>query len=278
MWFYSKRNGMVRCWYPTFGIFATRSGKATALQTRVTQLEALLSSDGMSATSSPSKTPSRTGKRSGGGPVLLARHETLLHDSRMWLGDWHRRTLKAWTYPTRFFEQLGHGRALKRCISKKTRLPRRPTLRKLIQTVRNRREELRISKDDSCWILRCPVDSLPFVSHPWDKQTPLQRFIRSCQYRRLKERRIGFESMMAWNSYLFHSIIYLIGALLCNMHILSVVANAAPCGQRCPCPPMNDFQVKKSIKAVTSHRATFCNCSSQVKLGGFPTFKLLFSV
>ena len=53
-----------------------------ALQTRVAQLEALLSG-GTSAPSSPSKTPSRSGKRSGGGPVVVARFDSLLHDSRM---------------------------------------------------------------------------------------------------------------------------------------------------------------------------------------------------
>ncbi|CAK9098995.1 unnamed protein product [Durusdinium trenchii] len=45
-------------------------GKTMALQTRVAQLEALLSG-GTSAPSSPSKTPSRSGKRSGGGPVVV---------------------------------------------------------------------------------------------------------------------------------------------------------------------------------------------------------------
>ena len=58
-------------------------GKANALQARVAQLEAAL--EGFPAASSPkvSTGPSRMGRRSGGGPVLLARYDSLLHDSRM---------------------------------------------------------------------------------------------------------------------------------------------------------------------------------------------------
>lgn len=71
--------GMLGMGTPT----ATVPGKANALQARVAQLEAAL--EGFPAASSPklSTGPSRMGRRSGGGPVLLARYDSLLHDSRM---------------------------------------------------------------------------------------------------------------------------------------------------------------------------------------------------
>ena len=68
-------------------------GKANALQARVAQLEAAL--EGFPAATSPklSTGPSRMGRRSGGGPVLLARYDSLLHDSRMW-DFWKKRLEK----------------------------------------------------------------------------------------------------------------------------------------------------------------------------------------
>ena len=65
---------------PVLKLARALEGKANALQARVAQLEAALGE--LTLQTSP-KTPSRLGRRSGGGPIVVARFDSLLHDSRM---------------------------------------------------------------------------------------------------------------------------------------------------------------------------------------------------